>query len=66
MRHEIWNDWLKNEAAIQNIIGHLDKANFDPEFYKRYENEIITAYNSETGSSVPLRKKKGLFASLFS
>lgn len=66
MRHEIWNDWLKNEAAIQNIIGHLDKANFDPEFYKRYENEIITTYNSETGSSVPLRKKKGLFASLFS
>ncbi|MFB0945426.1 MAG: FAD-dependent oxidoreductase [Spirosomataceae bacterium] len=66
MRHEIWNDWLKNEATIQNIIGHLDKANFDPEFYKRYENEIITAYNSETGSSVPLRKKKGLFASLFS
>ena len=66
MRHEIWNDWLKNEATIQNIIGHLDKANFDPEFYKRYENEIITTYNSETGSSVPLRKKKGLFASLFS
>jgi NAD(P)H-nitrite reductase large subunit len=66
MRHEVWNDWLKNEAKIQNIIGRLDKANFDPEFYKRYENEIITAYNSETRSSVPLRKKKGLFASLFS
>jgi NAD(P)H-nitrite reductase large subunit len=65
MRHEVWNDWLRSEATIQNVVGHLDKANFDPEFYKRYENEIITAYNSETGSSVPLRKKKGLFASLF-
>jgi NAD(P)H-nitrite reductase large subunit len=66
MRHEVWNDWLKSKATIQNVIEHLNKANFDPEFYKRYENEIITAYNSETGSSVPLRKKKGLFASLFS
>ncbi len=66
MRHEVWNNWLQNEATIQNIIGQLNKANFDPEFYKRYENEIISKYNSTTGSSVPLPKNKGLFASLFS
>lgn len=66
MRHEIWDGWLKNGTKIQEVIADLGKANFDPEFYKRYENEIITKYNSSTGSSVPLPKKKGFFASLFS
>lgn len=65
MRHEVWNKWLENEAKIQHIIGQLNKANFDPEFYERYENEIIRKYNSETGSSIPIPKKKGFFASLF-
>ncbi|MDP5121907.1 MAG: NAD(P)/FAD-dependent oxidoreductase, partial [Spirosomaceae bacterium] len=62
----IWDGWLKNGTKIQEVIADLGKANFDPEFYKRYENEIITKYNSSTGSSVPLPKKKGFFASLFS
>lgn len=65
MRHEVWNSWLNNETTIQYVIQHLNQANFDPEFYKRYENDIIKKYNSETGSSIPYTKKKGFFASLF-
>lgn len=65
MRHEVWKNWLENKATIENVLPHLDKANFDPEFYKRYENEIISNYNSATGSPLPLTKKKSFLASLF-
>ncbi len=65
MRHEVWNNWLSNETTIQYVIQHLGQANFDPEFYKRYENDIIKKYNTDTGSAIPFAKKKGYFASLF-
>jgi len=28
-------------------MNHLSKANFDPEFYSRFENEILKAYTNQ-------------------
>lgn len=40
MRHEVFDRWLTEERIVDFVIEHLSKANFDPEFYKRYEKDI--------------------------
>jgi len=57
MRHEIFDRWLNQNAKVNTVIQHLADANFDPEFYKTFEKEIVLAYNSEFGENVTAKKK---------
>jgi len=47
MRHEIFDKWLTEKRSIDYVMNHLPKANFDPEFYKHYETEILASYNNQ-------------------
>ena len=58
MRHELFDQWLKNNAKIDEIMTHLGIANFDPEFYRHYEKEIVDQFNKQTGKTITLSKKK--------
>lgn len=58
MRHELFNQWLKNKVRIDEVMANLRIANFDPEFYKRYENEILDSFNLQTGKNIRLLKQK--------
>lgn len=40
MRHEVFNRWLSEEKSVDFVINNLSEANFDPEFYKKFETEI--------------------------
>lgn len=44
MRHEIFDSWLSEERSIGFVLSNLRKANFDPEFYDRYEKEIFSSF----------------------
>ena len=57
MRHEVWDAWLTAEKTADFVIEYLRDANFDPELYKKYESEIVAAYNLQTGASVSLKKR---------
>ncbi|MCW5518652.1 NAD(P)/FAD-dependent oxidoreductase [Aureitalea sp. L0-47] len=48
MRHEVFDKWLTEERSTDYVIEHLRKANFDPEFYKTFEKDIISAYSNQT------------------
>jgi NAD(P)H-nitrite reductase large subunit len=66
MRHEVWEKWLSSEAKIDEVLVNLKKANFDPEFYDEYEDEILSKFNMTYGKSlVSASKPKGFFAKLF-
>jgi NAD(P)H-nitrite reductase large subunit len=65
MRHEVWDKWLSVGKSIEYVLENLLKANFDPEFFKQHEAEIIAKYNHETASSLQLKSKKGIFSKLF-
>lgn len=56
MRHEIFDRWLNENRSIDFVMEHLVDANFDPEFYKRFETEIVSKYNSDFGKSIKLKK----------
>lgn len=51
MRHEVFNKWLTEKKSIDYILEHWAEANFDPELYKRFENEILTAYTKQLQTS---------------
>lgn len=40
LRHEIIDAWLTKGKPVEEVVNDLKKANFDPEFYKRFEKQI--------------------------
>ncbi|RZN83553.1 MAG: NAD(P)/FAD-dependent oxidoreductase [Winogradskyella sp.] len=47
MRHDVFDRWLSEEKDVDFVMNNLTEANFDPEFYKRFETEILTTYNQQ-------------------
>jgi len=47
MRHETFDKWLTEGRDVDYVMNHLPEANFDPEFYSKFENDILTAFNNQ-------------------
>ncbi len=56
LRHPVFNNWLLNGASIETVLIDLKTANFDPEFYSRYEDEIIAQFNQQFGTTLKANK----------
>jgi NADPH-dependent 2,4-dienoyl-CoA reductase/sulfur reductase-like enzyme len=54
-RHEVCEHWLSTKTPIAEVLQNLKLANFDPEFYKEYETDVIELYYQKTG--IQLRSK---------
>ncbi len=57
LRHANFNKWLQDQASIEHVLEHLKDANYDPEFYTQHEEEIISQFNKENGTTVKARKR---------
>jgi NADPH-dependent 2,4-dienoyl-CoA reductase/sulfur reductase-like enzyme len=57
MRHDIFNKWLTENQTIEHVLEHLADANFDPEFYKLHEPEIVEKFNQENNTNIQTKKK---------
>ena len=57
MRQEVFEKHLDNQAKIETVLAELKDANFDPELYKHYEDEIVRKFNNETGANVKVKSK---------
>jgi NAD(P)H-nitrite reductase large subunit len=44
MRHDVFDQWLTENRNVEFVINNLSDANFDPELFKHYENDILYAY----------------------
>lgn len=64
MRHEFFDRILNEKRSVDYVLEHLADANFDPEFYKLYESEIVAKFNQENSTNIQLRKKS--WARIFS
>jgi NAD(P)H-nitrite reductase large subunit len=47
LRHEKFDQWLREKQSITYVMEHLREANFDPEFFKRHETEIVQTFESQ-------------------
>lgn len=57
MRHDFFDRVLIEKRKAGYVLEHLADANFDPEFYKLHEKEIVSKFNSENNTSIQLKKK---------
>ena len=57
MRHEIFDKWLSEKKSVEHVLEYLADANFDPEFYKVHEAEIVAKFNREMGTNIQIKKK---------
>ena len=46
MKHEVFDRWLTEKQDLDYVVNHLREANFDPEFFKRFENDILEDYRN--------------------
>lgn len=58
LRHELFDEWIRDKKTIEEVLKNLRMANFDPEFYKRYEKQILFEFNQCFGSSIQLSQDK--------
>ncbi|WP_420458524.1 NAD(P)/FAD-dependent oxidoreductase [Neolewinella sp.] len=63
-RHEVCEKWIADGTHVEEVLQKLGLANFDPEFYKQYEAEVVAQYNRQTGSNLQLRQQRSLSAAL--
>lgn len=58
MRHLVFNEWLITDATIEDVLLDLKSANFDPEFYKKYEDDVIKQFNTQFNTQLVSNKPK--------
>lgn len=58
LRHLVFNEWLNRNAKIEEVIQYLASANFDPEFYKRYESDVIKKFDQKFNTSIHTPRNK--------
>ena len=52
MRHEVFDTWLTEKKDLNFVVNNLRMANFDPEFYKKYEQQILTKFKDQLTTAV--------------
>jgi len=58
-RHPVFERWLGERRDIRFVLTHLREANFDPEFYREFEPEMVAAYNRSSGQDpIQLKRRK--------
>ncbi len=50
LSYEVCQEWISEKKNVSYVIEHLPDANFDPEFYKKFETDIYRAMSSQLNS----------------
>ncbi|MBI1184466.1 NAD(P)/FAD-dependent oxidoreductase [bacterium] len=50
-RHEVCEQWIRKRIPIEKVLKNLKKANFDPEFHKKYEHEVAQIFTAQIGTN---------------
>jgi NAD(P)H-nitrite reductase large subunit len=51
-RQDVCLAWIDRQAHVEEVLTHLEQANFDPEFFGTYEPELARIYQAQTGKVV--------------
>ncbi len=63
-RHEVCEKWLREKVHVETVLQNLGLANFDPEFYREYEADVVALYNKKAGKNLQLKQKRSLTSAL--
>lgn len=60
-RHAVCEEWIAQKRSIDYVLEHIEQANFDPEFFERFEPALLAAYRQQTGREIHLKKQRSFF-----
>ncbi len=66
-RHQVWEHWISEKTPVTEVLERLPEANFDPEFFRQVEPEILEKWNTQHPDQqvkAAPAAKKGLFSQL--
>lgn len=46
-RHEVCEKWIRKQVPVEKVMKQLKKANFDPEFHRKYEKAVMSAFKQQ-------------------
>ena len=65
-RHDVCDLWLREKRDLKYAVEHLNAVNFDPEFFKKYEKEVVALYNRTfPKQAVRMKSKRSLMGMIF-
>jgi NADPH-dependent 2,4-dienoyl-CoA reductase/sulfur reductase-like enzyme len=47
LRQAVCEDWIRNGRTVDYVMDHLTEANFNPEFFEKYELSIVKKFNEQ-------------------
>ncbi|WP_158861462.1 NAD(P)/FAD-dependent oxidoreductase [Lunatibacter salilacus] len=56
LRHDFFDTAISEGWTMATVLGQLDKANFNPEFFKNHIQEVLAKYRQKTGRSITIKK----------
>ncbi|CAN5912736.1 hypothetical protein BH24BAC1_BH24BAC1_00120 [soil metagenome] len=60
-RHEVCDRWIREGRDMKQVLQHLGEANFDPEFFRQHEQDLVDLYNRQNpGQDLTLKRRRGL------
>lgn len=64
-RQVVFQRFIEEQTSVHEVLERLAEANFDPEFFKTYEADIISAFNRQhPQAKLRQRSRKGLHSLL--
>ncbi len=65
-RQEVCVKWIEEKKSIEFVLTNLGEANFDPEFFRQHETDLIGIYNSKNPEKkIKSRKKRKIYNPFF-
>ena len=46
-RHKVCESWLRDNRTIDYVLENLHEANFDPEFFDKFEEEVVSDFKEK-------------------
>ncbi|TGE24687.1 NAD(P)/FAD-dependent oxidoreductase [Hymenobacter aquaticus] len=63
LRQATCEAWITAQTPIRTVMAELGAANFDPEFFRQHEPEMVRQFNQQFPQhATALRRRKGLFS----
>ncbi len=52
LRQQVCERWIKEKRTVEYVIRNLREANFDPEFFAKYEGEILSEFSRKNRKEI--------------
>ena len=62
-RQDVCEKWIREKTPVEDVLARLSLANFDGEFSRQYEHEVVATYNQKYQQNVLLSGRRNANAS---